>query len=80
MVGSLQLLVNCISLSLEDFLRNFSPTRIDFIKLGESITLKLSIHLFTKFDQVNPCRIKVIKKVFKGKTDAVDEQLEAANH
>ena len=45
-----------------------------------SITLYLSNHHFTKFDEVNPCRTKVIWKVFKRKTDAVDEQLEAANH
>ena len=40
-VGSLQLLVNCISLSLEVFLYNFSPTWIDFIKLGERIIQKI---------------------------------------
>ena len=45
-----------------------------------SITLHLPNHHFTKFDEVNPCRTKVIWKVFKRKTDAVDEQLEAANH
>ena len=45
-----------------------------------SITLYLSNHHFSQFDEVNPCWTNVILKVFKGKTDAVDEQLQAANH
>jgi len=40
-IGSFQLLVNCISLSLEDFLYNFSPTRIDVIKLGEKMIWRM---------------------------------------
>ena len=35
----------------------------------------LYTHLFTKFDAVNPCRIKIIYESFKGLTEAVDELL-----
>ena len=37
----LQQVVNRIRDSLEDFLYNFSPARIDFIKLGEKMIWKM---------------------------------------
>ena len=132
-VGSLQLLVNCISLSLEVFLYNFSPTWIDFIKLGERIIQKIQsitnesiwwlassnysstasefplktfsiflvlkgltssnfvirkigrcrallMSVFGSWQLVNRINHGIILKVYQGKTDAVDEQLEGANY
>ena len=66
--------------SRERLMQLTSSWRLPTTKYFFRVILYLSSNLFAKFGEVNPSKTKTIWKVSKGNTDAVDEQLEAANH